>query len=71
MTLVLAPLRIVPFHRKPAVDLSIQAEMPSGPVALELSREDNREKVSSSVHNKSSGIHTLYGCEMKVETIQC
>ena len=43
-----------------AVDLSIQAEIPSGPVALELSREDNREKVSSLVHYKSSGIVLSY-----------
>ena len=39
-----------------AVDLSIMADIPSGPVALEVSRQDRKKWTSSSVHSRSSGM---------------
>ena len=39
-----------------AVDLSIQAEIPSGPVALEVTRLVRKKWTSSSVHSRPSGI---------------
>lgn len=41
-----------------AVALSILADIPSGPVALETSREFKRLQTSSSVHNKLSMLET-------------
>ena len=40
----------------PAVDLSIKADILSGPVALEVSRQDRKKWTSSSVHSRSSGM---------------
>ena len=38
-----------------ATDFNILADMPSGPVDLEVSRLDIRSKTSSSLHNRSAG----------------
>ena len=38
-----------------AVDLNMRAEMPSGPLALDTSRDFSSSQTSSSVHRKSGG----------------
>jgi len=40
----------------PAVDLSIMADIPSGPVALKVFRQNRKKWTSSSVHSGSSGM---------------
>ena len=50
-----------------AVDLSMRAEMPSKPLALDVSRDCSMVRISSSVHRMSDG-HSLFTSGVVVVT---
>ena len=56
-----------------AVDLNMRAEMPSGPLALDTSRDFSSSQTSSTVHRKSGGqseVEVEIGGQDELEQLQ-